>query len=245
MENMCRKLFLIALLGGAGLWAYGHFDVKNRLEEQQSLEERIRKERERLPELDAEIRRFISVVAAREAELDKLDREIARLEKELTQARQAMVARNSELRNGDATKVDAERKRGLRELNRLADTVDRLSKEIEARKDQREAFAEALSASHDELVAYQNEKRTLETELAEIDAQLAHLRVDEIKHRVHFDRSTLAEASARISKLRDKVEVRQKERELHVRYLGEPSQTISTPTEEDVFSKVERLSEKK
>src|SRR4051794_1991624 len=97
---MCKKLFLLILLAGGGLWAYHHVDWNkvSASKKDEPLEEQIRRERERLPELDAEIKRLISQVAAREVELKQLDKEIAETEKQLEQSRQAMIARDAEVR---------------------------------------------------------------------------------------------------------------------------------------------------
>jgi len=252
---MCKKILLLALLAVGGLWAYRHVDWDSvRCKKNDSLEKQIRRERERLPELDAEIKRLISQVAAREVELKQLEKEITETEKQLEQARQAMTARDAELR-GDGTLADGalvkddsktgpERQRALKELNRLADCVERLDATLKARKEQREAFKDALNASHEELVAYKNERHGLETELAQLDAMVAQMRSEEIKTRVHFDKSRLAEATKRIEQLRTRAEVRQKERELQVKYLGTPGQPTPPKSEKDVLERVKKLAGK-
>jgi chromosome segregation ATPase len=237
---MCKKLFFVAILVAAGVWGYRHYHVKFSIHKEESLESQIRRERERLPELDGEIRKYISQVAAREVELKNLDKDISQLEKQLEQSRKALSTKESAV-SKDETKHDPERQRSLRELNRLADAVERTEAELKARREQREAYLEALNASHEELVAYQNERRSLETQLAQLDAMAAQMRTEEIKSRVHFDKSHLAEASKRIDKLRNLLEVRQKDRELQVRYLGNGAPTTPPLAEKDVLERAKRL----
>jgi chromosome segregation ATPase len=237
---MCKKLVLTALLVAAGVWGYRHYNVIVTARKQESLEAQIRRERDRLPDLDGEIRKQISQVAAREIELKDLDKDIKRLEKQLEDTRKALSDRESTL-SKDVSKNDTQRQRGLRELNRLADALERGEAELKARKEQFESYQEALAASHEELVAYQNERRSLETQLAQLDAMAASMRTEEIKGRVHFDKTRLAEASARIDKLRHQAEVRQKDRELQVRYLGNSAPVTPPPAEKDVLERVKRL----
>lgn len=246
---MFKKLLFIALLGAIGVYAFQHhfkgrccFDLKRK---DQPLEAKIKRERGRLPELDAEIRKLIGQVAAREVELKNLEKDLAQTEKSLEQSRTAMQVKEEELKLSATLVKEAgnERQRNLRDLNRLADTVERLDAALQARKDQREAFKEALHSAHEELVAYKNERLALETELARLDALVAQMRADETKSRVHFDKSKLAEATKRIENLRMSAEVRQKERELSVKYLGDPHQPQQpVMSEKDVLERVKKLS---
>src|SRR5205823_14258918 len=111
---------------------------------------------------------------------------------------------------------------------------------LKARKEQRESYLEALNASHEELVAYQNERRSLETQLAQLDAMAAQMRTEEIKSRLPFEKSQLADASKRIDKLRNLTEGRQKDRELQVRYLGNGTPPTPPLAEKDVMERVKR-----
>ena len=242
---MCKKLFVTALLVVAGFMVYRHFDVKVRPKDQ-SPETQIRREREKGKDLDIEIRKYISLVATREVEVKHLEKELNTLREQTTQLEQTVVAKTTELRsNSNQVKNERDRARALKDLNRLADNLARNKAELKAKEEQFDAEKEALDAAHEELVAYQNEKRSLETELAQLDAKAAHLRVDEIRTREHFDKSKLAERTQRIQELRTSLEVREKERELRVRYLGEKAQPISTPNEKDVLDKIEKLTGKK
>jgi len=249
---MCKKLLITAVLVAAGVYAYEHYvdgKCSFRLKKEPSLEVQIRKERNRLPDLDVEIRKLIGQVATREVELKDLDKEIAHTEKQLEQARLAMQTKDDELKtSASLIKADqnpnVERQRAIKELNRLADTVERLDATLKARKEQREAFKEALHSAHEELVAYKNERLALETELAQLDAMVAQMRTEELKGRVHFDKSKLADMTKRIQALRTRAEVRQKERELTVKYLGNPNQLPPSLSEKDVFERVKKLNGK-
>lgn len=246
---MCKKLFFTALLAASAVWGYRHYNVHLSKKDNEPLEAQIRRERERLPDLDTEIKKQISLVAAREIELKDLDREITTLEKQLDQSRQALVAKEAELKTSgnlvsDTTKDDPESQRSLKELSRFADALERNQAELKARKEQREAYRDALNASHEELVAYQNERRALGTQLAELDAMVAGMRTEEIKSRVHFEKTELAETSKRIDALRKKAEVRQKERELQVRYLGNATASAPALSGKDVLDRVKRLMSK-
>jgi chromosome segregation ATPase len=246
---MCKKLFVLGLIAAGAFMVYRHYDVKVR-PKNDSPEAQIRREREKMSELDGEIRKYISLVAAREVDVKNLDKEIKKLRQEVSQLEQTTVSKTAELKSSgnlvkDSTKNDPERNRAVRELNRIADALARNKAELQAKEEQFDAEKEALDAAHEELVAYQNEKRSLETELAQLDARVAHLRVDEIKNREHFDKSALAQRTSSIKELRNRIEVREKERELRTRYLGTPAQPISTPSEKDVLDKVEKLTGKK
>lgn len=246
---MCKKVLVLALLAAGAVWGYRHYDVHINNRDNEPLESQIRRERDRLPDLDGEIKKQISLVAAREVELKDLDRELVNLEKLLDQSRQALSAREAELKSrgglvADTTNEDPEKQRSLKELNRLADAVERNQAELKARKEQREAYRDALNAAHEELVAYQNERRNLGTQLAELDAMVAGMRTEEIKSKVHFEKTQLAETSKRIEVLRKKAEVRQKERELQVRYLGNATTSALALPEKDVLERVKKLTAK-
>ncbi len=249
---MCKKFLLVAFLaivGVAGVYACNHLNIKLSPKDE-SPEAQIRRERERLPELDAEIRKYISLVAAREVEVKNLEKDLVGLRKQVADLEKTVTTKAVELRSSatqvkEETRPPHERSRALKELNRQADTLSRLKAELKAKEDQFDAEKEALDAAHEELVAYQNEKRGLETELSQLDAKLAHMRVDEIKARTHFDKSALAERSQRIEALRQQIEVREKERELRVRYLGTGESTTPSVNEKDVFEKVDKLTGRK
>ncbi len=246
---MCKKLFFLGLIAAGGFMVYKHYDVRVRPRDD-SPEKQIRREREKMGELDGEIRRYISLVAAREIDVKNLDKDIKQLRKQVSQLEQTTLVKTSELKSSanlvkESSKNDAERTRSLRDLNRTADALARNKAELQAKEDQFEAEKEALDAAHEELVVYQNEKRALETELALLDAKVAHMRVDEIKNREHFDKSKLAQRTLSIKDLRNRIEVREKERELRTRYLGAAAQPIVAPNEKDILDKVEKLTGKK
>jgi len=241
---MCKKVLLAALVAVAGVAAYRHFNVRLSMGEE-PIEAQIKRERDKLPQLDAEIKRYISQVAGREVEVKNLAADIKKLEEQLQKHRDALRTKKAELQAGasavkDAAKADPEQQRSLRELDRLADAYARGQAELKAKKEQLEANRDALNAAHEELVAYQNERRTLETELAQLDAMLAQTRAEEVKGRIHFDKSQLSERSKSITALRNRIEVRQKEMELQGRYLGKV-ETTSKPVEKTVFEKVDEL----
>lgn len=242
---MCKKLLLTALVAVVGVAAYRHFNV-NLSVGAEPIESQIKRERDKLPQLDAEIKKYISLVAGREVEVKNLAVDVKKLEEQQQKNRDALRAKKSELQASasavkDAAKADPEHQRSLRELDRLADAYARGQAELKARKEQLDAHREALNASHEELVAYQNERRTLETELAQLDAMLAQTRAEEVKGRIHFDRSQLSERSKSITALRNRIEVRQKELELQGRYLGTTTQPNNKPAEKTVFEKVDDL----
>lgn len=250
---MCKKVVIAAVLVAAGVIgarAFQRYDGKCCFSKKEtSLEQQIGQLRNRLPDLDGEIRKLIGQVAAREVELKQLEADLGQTEKQLDNARSAMLAKEDELKVGaslvkEELKVSPDRQRAVKELNRLADTVERLESGIKARKEQREAFKEALHSCHEQLVAYKNERLALETELAKLDAQVAQMRAEEIKSRVHFDKTKLADMTKRIQQLRTRIEVRQKERELSVKYLGDGSQTTPALSEKEVLERVKRLTSK-
>jgi chromosome segregation ATPase len=246
---MFKHILLFGLLAGGAVWGYRHYNVNVSSKDAEPLEAQIRRERDRLPGLDEEIKKQISHVAAREVELKDLDKEIGQLEKLLDQSRQSLSKKDAALKEStslvaDTTKDDPEKQRALKELSRLADAVERNQAELKARKEQREAYRDALNAAHEELVAYQNERRALGTQLAELDAMVAEMRTEEIKSRVHFEKTQLAETTKRIQDLRRKAELRQKERELQVRYLGTGTESAPPVSEKDVLERVKRLTAK-
>jgi chromosome segregation ATPase len=240
---MCKKVLILALVAAAGFVAYRHFNGNFCLGEQ-PLEKQIQRERDKLPQLDAEIKKYISQVATREIDVKNLAAEIKQLEELQLKNREALALRKTELQ-GDVThkavKVDPDQQRKFRDLDRQANAFSRAQAELKAKKEQLEAFKEALNAAHEELVAYQNERRSLETELAQLDAMLAQTRAEEVKARIHFDKSKLAERTKSITALRNRVEVRQKELELQGRYLGSASQPVSKTESKSVFEKVDEL----
>jgi chromosome segregation ATPase len=242
---MCKKVLVLALIAAGGFVAYRHFNGNFCLGEE-PLEKQIQRERDKLPQLDAEIRKYISQVATREIDVKNLAAEIKQLEEQQLKNRDALKTKKAELQANaslikEGAKADPDHQRALRDLDRQANAFTRAQAELKAKKEQLEAFKEALNAAHEELVAYQNERRSLETELAQLDAMLAQTRAEEVKARIHFDKSKLAERTKSITVLRNRVEVRQKELELQGRYLGTASQPVSKTDTKTVFEKVDEL----
>src|SRR6185503_10357074 len=104
---MFKNLFLLALLAAGAVWGYRHYNVLISSKDNEPLEAQIRRERDRLPDLDGEIKKQISLVAAREVELKDLERDIAALEKQLDQSRQALSRREAELKDRGSLVADA------------------------------------------------------------------------------------------------------------------------------------------
>lgn len=238
---MCKRFLFFAVIVAVGLGAYRYARKHHAFEKEAPLAEQIRRERNTLPSLDAEIKKHISVVAEREVELKDLANDIKNLEVRKEKLRAELSSRKDDLQHvkKDDKKVDFQR--NLRDLDNLASAYKRAEEELKAKKEQLDASKDALDAAHEELLAYQNERRTLETQLAQLDAMEARMRVQEIKGRVHFDNSALARKTAEITQLRKKLEVRQKEIELRAKYLGEDSVNRTVINEKDVLDRVDEL----
>jgi chromosome segregation ATPase len=239
---MCKKLLFTAVIVAIGLGAFRYAKKHHNFGEEAPLAEQIRRERNSLPGLDAEIKRHISVVAQREVELKDLGEEIKNLEVRKDKIRAELSSRKDNIQNVKKDdKGNSDFQRHLRDLDNLAAGYKRATEELKAKKEQYDASKDALEAAHEELVAYQNERLALETQLAQLDAMQARMRVQEIKGRVHFDKSDLARKTKEIAQLRKKLEVRQKEIELRAKYLGSESVTRPVVNEKDVLDRVDEL----
>src|SRR5262245_39767289 len=120
---MFKKLLLVALVAVIGVVAYRHFNLRL-CRADESIESQLRRERDKLPQLDAEIKRYISLVAAREVEVKNLAGDIKNLEEQQKKNRETLKARKGDLQASaslvkDATKTDPEHQRALRDLDRL------------------------------------------------------------------------------------------------------------------------------
>jgi chromosome segregation ATPase len=220
---MCRKftVFAVGLLLGAGaLVAYKKADGRY-FNRKPSVEKQIKDQRDRLANLDHEIKRNLNKVAVREVEVKKLEKDIQDTKARQGEAKKRILALREQIK-ADATLVksdDAGRKKTEKELTRLFHAYKRCDAELKAKEEKLDAYNEALDAAHDQLSAYQNQRREQDNELARLEAMLARVRAEEIKTNLPLDESKLAAVKREIAQIRERVEVRQKELELEGRYL--------------------------
>src|SRR5437870_3405328 len=103
---MCKKILFAALIAVAGVAAYRHFKVRLSLGEE-PIEAQIKRERDKLPLLDAEIKKYISEVAGREVEVKNLAADIKKLEEQQQKHRDALRTKKAELQAvKDTAKAD-------------------------------------------------------------------------------------------------------------------------------------------
>ena len=157
-------------------------------------------------------------------------------------------ALRDELKSTEVTKVaarnESSRAKLEKELGRLINAYKRCDEDLKTKEAKLDAYKEALEAAHDELIAYQNERREQEIELARLEASVAQMRVEEIKTSLPFDRSKLAQIKKNTEGLRNKVQVRQKELELQGRYIGKnrpAAAPTTTPPARDVMAEADAL----
>lgn len=241
---MCKKAIIALLVVGGGVWAYKHFDITFRRKDN-SIEKQIAKQREALAGLDKEIRKNLSGVARREIEVKDLEKNIREVEVNQAENKKYILARRGELKaDGSLTAAlsDEQRQEAERELGRAVAAYKRCDSDLVAKKAKLKALKEALDAAHEELMAYQNQRRGLETELAELEAMVARLRTEEIRARVNVNSTELAELTQRNAELKQEIEVRIKEVELEGRYIGKPSARLATlEPAVDVYVEVDQL----
>src|SRR5262249_2330863 len=138
-----------------------------------SLETQIQEQRTILGGLDSEIVQYLHGVAVREVEVGNLDKDIKETQQRQVENKKHIQALRDELKSTEVTKVSTKndsRTRLEKELGRVINAYKRCEEDLKTKEAKLDAYKEALEAAHDELIAYQNERREQEIELARLEA---------------------------------------------------------------------------
>lgn len=219
---MCKKAFLAAaglgvlsiLMFGRDAISYawtGASRVKDSVRNSVPIEFEIQHARTLVKDLVPEIRKNMHVIAKEEVEVERLERQIDDLETGLNQQKQEIVQLRNDLQLGKSVYHYAGRRYSSTEVNAdLAARFDRYKTNdatLASLREIRQVRQQGLDAARQKLEAMLAEKRKLEVEVENLDAQLKMVQVKQTTSECSFDDSRLARAKELISDIQARLSV--------------------------------------
>jgi len=242
---MCKKLAIVALLVGAGIFVVKHYDIKF-CRKGQTAEDQIKDLRERLAKLTDGKKQIIHRLAVCDVDLKHHDAEIKALEAVQADKKKAILLRRDELKAQAALvkagdKPDEGFLQSEEELARMVEAYRSRQANLKARKATRVACQKTRHSLQAELDAYQSAINELEVKVAKLETMLAEARAREVRSRVRLDTGEFAAAKKRTAEIEKRLEVRLRELELQEQNLDEPSPVAAKNPPVDVYKQIDEL----
>jgi len=207
--------------------------VRDAIKSEVPLEFEIQRAREMVDNLVPDIRKCMHVIAEEEVNVEDLQREVARKEKELGKQKEQILALRSDLGGGQSAFRYAGRVYTSEDVRRdLSQRFERykVAEETLASKQQiLQARLKSLSAAREKLDGMLAAKQDLEIQIENLDARLKTLQAAQTASEVQIDDSQLARAKKLIRELNKQLDV--KERMLDAE--GQLTGLIPVDAEED------------
>ena len=184
----------------------------------------------------------IETLARAEVETKNLEREITTIQANLETEKQAMLALNKKVKNGD-----------FRLTGRYATTVEEVKSQLANRLDHYNATAGILKekqdtlkakqmtidAAHRQLETIREQRSTLTARLANIEAKLKNLEATQAKNEFNFDDSALSRAKKTVSDLEERLDIMAKKAEIEGRYGNLDGSSTYVDPARDVVKEVD------
>jgi chromosome segregation ATPase len=213
--------------------------VQKAIKSEVPLEFEIQRAREMVDHLVPDIRKCMHVIAEEEVNVEDLNREIARTEKNLAKQKDQILALRTDLGSSKSNLRYAGRKYTPDEVKRdLAQRFERFKvaeETLASRRQILEAREKSLVAAREKLDGMLAAKQNLEVQVENLDARLKTLQAAETASHVNIDDSQLARAKQLIREINKQLDVK-------VKMLDAEGQLVGIPV--DAASEVpENLSE--
>lgn len=202
----------------------------------------IQRARKMVKALKPEIKKNMHLIAKEEVAIDKLERQINNLGKQLAKEERSLKRLNRDLSSGtqlvyhgrrytaEQVKTDLSNRFAQFKTNKA--TQDNLSKILQARRD-------GLKAARENLEAMLASKRELEVDIANLEARRKMIEVAKTSSDFNFDNSKLARVKDLLTDIDARIQVEEKMVNNHVKLFDRiPVDEDSTTTTGDISAEI-------
>ncbi|MCC7085130.1 MAG: hypothetical protein IT427_08995 [Pirellulales bacterium] len=187
-----------------------------------------------------EVRKNMQVIAKEEVEVERLAREIARLEKKQETDRSELASLRTQASSGKETFHFAGRSYTLKQVKTdLANRFDRFQTSdatLNSLRDMHTARLQALDAARQKLEGMLTAKRKLEVEVENLQARSKMVEVAQTSSNCSFDDSHLGRVKELIDELRSRLSV--EEKLVHAEGEFQSEIPVSEPSTDNIVEKV-------
>jgi chromosome segregation ATPase len=241
---MCKKMLLMALAVGAGLFvlsstrlgSYGQTfwgKIKHSAKQQVPLEFEIERVKQQVAQLVPDMKNNLTTVANEIVAVENLREEIKTAHANLAKQKTSIQTMTEELKSGNERVVfGGQRMTRTRMAEALAQNIrssQRLEEEIKAREQLLEHKERALDSAREQLASIRSQKEQLEVEVARLEAELKAVRLAQTKSKFQFDDSKLAEIKRTLGDIRNRLRVTQVETDLQNQFGEDLTPTAERP----------------
>jgi len=245
---MIKKLVVVTAGLGAALFVVNAFAGRGSIhtlfhkahsviEAQVSPEFELERIREQITQLGPDMHRNISRIADQMVAVEALERKVQTCQIDQDKRKASLLAMTSALETGDTQRVKLYGGAGdlKRRLERELKTYKTVEKEMAGQQKILEAKKQELDAARAQLAEVKEQKTQLESLVAQYEAELATLRLEQTRSKFKLDDSRLGDIKGAFETLRKKIDVERKKIELTGQYFPEPE--AITPPAKEVSSK--------
>jgi DNA repair exonuclease SbcCD ATPase subunit len=191
--------------------------------------ERLKRE---VGQLIPDMKRNRSIVAQETVSVENLRNEITNTRTNLENQRSAMLKLSKDLENGDTTYVSNGRVYTKAEvaakLDRDLAAFKRVEAELKAKEQMLEAKEKALESAKGQLDAMMDQKRDLEVQIAQLEAELKNVRLLQTRSKFQLDDTRLADVKRSVQELQNRLRAERIETEME----GKFADTLGTPADQ-------------
>jgi len=230
---------LVSTVAGRGSVHTLFKKAHNAIDAQVSPEFELERIRDQITKLGPDMHENISQIATQMVQIEALDRDVQTVQASLEKRKSSLLAMTDTLEKGDVQRVkfyggaaDLQRR-----LERELKTYKAVEKELAGKQKIMSAKKQELEAARAQLSEIKEQKATLESLVAQYEAELATLRLEQTRSKAAFklDDSRLGDIKGAFEKLRQKIDIERKKVELAGQYL--PEQDFAAPPAKEASSK--------
>lgn len=233
------------LVLGTGMVSYvrtASNEARTAVEDQIPIEFQLKRAQDMLQnELEPEIRQMKHAVAEAEVEVEQLTARLDERAADLAKKREELMARNDQLKSGNGSfvvqNVSYTREQMTKDLEKRLDRVKTVEKTFESERQVLAAKKRALSESEAKVVELLGAREELALQIKQLEARASAVAAAETIQGTAYDDSKLTAVREILTKVKAKVEVREKELVLG----GQESDLIPVSTSPEAASVTDQV----
>lgn len=235
---MFKKIFLAGLAIAAGMFilnhtrlgSYGHTawnKAKSSVKGQVPLEFEIERVRDQLQQLMPDMNKNLNEIAKEVVAVDNLRDEIKVARENLTKQKDLVRQMTEDLKTGNE-KITYRGIRYPRERisERLANDIKscvRCEDELKARESLLEHKERALEAAKEQVASIRSQRKDLEVQIAQLEAELKAVRLAQTKSTIQLDDSRLSHIKASIKDIQNRMKVERVRGDMEAQFSNDPT----------------------
>lgn len=226
-------LFLVnsTMLGSytSTAWSKIHGSFKKQV----PLEFEIERIKHEIAQLVPDMKKNLSSVAEEMVAIDNLKEEIADKRANLQVQKASIMAMTEDLDKGlkviSYKGVDYSATRVREKLAKDFRSYQDCEKNVKVQEQLLEAKERGLDAAREQLGTIKAQKQELETQVAQLEAELKAVRLAQTRNKFHFDDSRLAHCKAILADIRNRLKVEKTQEELSGQFANDPTIAVEKP----------------